>query len=78
MVEVNIAEGKHLTERNIIWLRYKLLTIDIHYKVHWRVGRRLGLYRLISVQPFIGSVLSIKEFCLSSVLWILEILCCLY
>ena len=38
-------------------------------QVHWRVGRRLGLHRLIS---------TIREFCISSVLWVLEVLCCLY
>ena len=48
----------------------------IHCKVHWRVGRRLGSYRLISAQPMIGSI--IREFCISSVLWVLEVLCCLY
>ena len=26
----------------------------IHCKVHWRVSRRLGSYRLISAQPLIG------------------------
>ena len=30
----------------------------IHCKVYWRVGRRLGSYRLISVQPLIGSTIS--------------------
>ena len=48
----------------------------IYCKVHWRVGRRLGSYRLISVQPLIGS--TIREFCISSVLWVLGVLCCLY
>ena len=48
----------------------------IHCKLHWRVGRRLGsLYRLISGQHLIGS--TIREFCISSVLWVLEVLCCL-
>ena len=32
----------------------------IHCKVHWRMGRRLGLCRLISAQPEIGS--TIREF----------------
>ena len=44
--------------------------------LHWREGRGLGLYRLISAQPLIGS--TIREFCISSVLWVLEVLCCLY
>ena len=38
----------------------------IHFKVR-RVGRRLLSYRLISVQPLIGS--TIKEFSISSALW---------
>ena len=37
----------------------------MHCKVHWRVGRRLGSYRLISVEPLTGSTIS--EFCISSV-----------
>ena len=44
----------------------------IHCKVHWRVGRRLGSFRLISAQPLIVS--TIREFCISSVLWVLEVL----
>ena len=47
----------------------------IHCRVHWRVGRRLGLWRLISVQPLIGS--TIWSFSISSALWILKVLCCL-
>ena len=47
-----------------------------HCKVHWREGRRLGSCRLISAQPLIGS--TIREFCISSVLWVLEVLRCLY
>ena len=43
---------------------------------HWRVGKRLGSFRLISVQPLIGS--TIREFCISSALWVLGVLCCLY
>ena len=45
----------------------------IHCKVHWRAGRRLGSFRLISAQPLIGSTM--REFCISSVLWVLEVLC---
>ena len=48
----------------------------IHCRVHWRVGRRLGSCRLISVQPLIGS--TIWAFSISSALWILEVLSCLY
>ena len=48
----------------------------IHCNVHWRVGRRLGSYRLHSAQPLIGS--NIWEFCISTVLWVMEVLCCLY
>ena len=29
-------------------------TCPIHWKVHWRVGRRLGSFRLISAQLLIG------------------------
>ena len=43
----------------------------IHCKEHWRVGRRLGSYGLISAQPLIES--TVREFCISSVLWVLEI-----
>ena len=48
----------------------------IHCKVHWGVSRRLGSYRLISMQPLIWS--TIREFCIGFVLWVLEVLCCLY
>ena len=48
----------------------------IHCKVHWSVGRRLGSCRLISVQSLIRS--TIRSFSLSSALWVLEVLCCLY
>ena len=53
-----------------------LFVSHIHCKVHWREGRRLGSYRLISAQPLIGS--TIREFCISSVLWVLEVPYCLY
>ena len=39
--------------------------------VHWRVGRRLGSCRLISVQPLIGS--TIWVFSTSSALWVLVV-----
>ena len=45
-------------------------------KVHWRVGRRLGSCRLISVKPLIGS--TIRAFSIGSALLVLEVLCCLY
>ena len=48
----------------------------IYCKVHWRVGRRLISFRLISAQPLTRSI--IREFCISSVMWVLEALCCLY
>ena len=48
----------------------------IHSKVQWRVLRRLGLCRLISVQPLIG--LTIRVCSIGSALWVLEVLCCLY
>ena len=48
----------------------------IHCRVHWRVDRRLGSCRSTSVQPLIGS--TIWAFSISSVLWVLEVLSCLY
>ena len=45
----------------------------IHCKVHWRVGRRLGSCILISAEPLIGS--TIAELSISSILWVLEVLC---
>ena len=48
----------------------------IHWKVHWRVGRRLESYRLVSAQPLIGQ--TIREFSISSVHWVVEVLCCQY
>ena len=42
----------------------------IHCTVHWRVGRRLGSCRLISVPPLKGS--TIRAFSMSSTLWVLE------
>ena len=48
-----------------------LCACPIHCKVHWRVGRRLGSCRLISVPHLIGSI--IRAFSISSTLWILEV-----
>ena len=48
----------------------------IRCRVRWRVGRRLGSFRLISAQPLIGS--TIREFWISSALWVLVVMCCLY
>ena len=42
----------------------------------WRVDMRLGLCRLASAHPLIGS--TIREFSIRSALWVLEVLCCLY
>ena len=42
-----------------------------HCKVHWRMGRRLGLCRLISVQYLIGS--TTRAFSVGSALWALEV-----
>ena len=39
-------------------------------------GQRLGSSRFISAQPLIGS--TIREFSISSVRWVLEVLRCLY
>ena len=46
----------------------------IHFRVHFRVGRRLGSCRLISVQPLIES--TIWAFSICSALWVLEVLSC--
>ena len=48
----------------------------IHCKDNWRASRRLGSYRLISVQTLIRS--TIRGFTISSVLWVLEVRCCLH
>ena len=48
----------------------------IHCRVHWRVGRRLGSCRSTSVQPLICS--TIWAFSISSALWVLDVLSCLY
>ena len=53
-----------------------LLCVPIHCRVHWRLGRRLGSCRLTSVQLLIGS--TIWAFSISSALWVLEVLSCLY
>ena len=45
-------------------------------RVHWRAGRRAGLCRSTSALLSIG--LTIREFSISSALWVLEVLCCLY
>ena len=49
---------------------------SIHCKLHWRVRRRLGSCRLISVRPLIG--LTIRAFSIGSALLALSVLCCLY
>ena len=49
---------------------------SIHCNVHSGVGRRLGSHRLISVKSLIGS--TFWAFSISSALWVLEVLCCLY
>ena len=48
----------------------------INCKVHWRVGRRQGLYGLIFAHPLIWSI--IRELSKSSVLGVLYVLCDLY
>ena len=53
-----------------------LLCVNHTFQMHWRVGRRLGSYRLIPEQPLIGS--TIGKLSISSVLWVLKVLCCLY
>ena len=48
----------------------------IDCRVHWRVGRRLGSCRLISVKPLIASTICV--FSISSAVWVLEVLSSLY
>ena len=57
-----------------------LLVPPIHCKVHWKVGRWLGSYRLILELPLIGfgKKKFIRELSISSVMWLLEVLCGLY
>ena len=47
----------------------------MHCKVRWRVGGRWVLRKLTSAQPLIGSI--IREFSISSAMWVLEVLCCM-
>ena len=47
-----------------------------HIQTVFQLTWRLGSNRLISAQPLIGS--TIWEFYISSVLWVLGVLCCLY
>ena len=48
----------------------------IHYKVHLKVGRRLGSCRLISVQPMIGSI--IRAYSISFAQRVLKVQCSAY
>ena len=57
-----------------MFLRMHILLISAGWA--WRVGMKLRSCRLISAQSSTGT--TIREFCKSSVLWILKILCCLY
>ena len=61
---------------NIYAVLMHFCACPIQCKVHWRVDRRLGWSRLISVQPLIW--LTIRVFSIGSALWVLEVLCCLY
>ena len=45
---------------------------------NWRVGSRLGSCKLISAQTMIGSTFREISIIISSVLWVLVVLCCLY
>ena len=47
-----------------------------HYRVLWKGGRRLELFRLISV--LLSTGLTIGRFSTGSALWELVILCCLF
>ena len=62
-----------LSERSR-YLSSIFVACPIPCKVHWRVGRRLGSCRLISVQPLIVN----HRRNLYRLLWVLEVLCCLY
>ena len=53
-----------------------LLCVSHTLQSAWRVGRRLGSCRLTSVQLLIES--TIWAFSISSALWVLEVLSCLY
>ena len=53
-----------------------LCVFHIPWTVDWRVGRRLGLCRLISAHPLKGS--TIRKLSISSALMVLKVLCCLY
>ena len=66
----------HVERMDEYHMERRFCACRIRCKVHWRVGRRLGSFRLISVQPLIGS--TIREFCISAALWVLGVLCCLY
>ena len=59
-----------------VWVPGIFCACPIHCKVHWRVDRRLGQGRMISVQFLIGS--TIRTFSISSALFLLEVQCCLY
>ena len=60
-----------------IWVPVMHFSVcPIHCRLYWRVGRRLGLCRLILVQPFTGS--TIRGFSMSFALWVLEVLYCLF
>ena len=49
-----------------VWvLVMHLCASPMHCKVYWRMGRRLGSCRLISVQPVIGSI--IRAFSMESI-----------
>ena len=54
----------------------QFFTCPIHLKINWRMGWWLGSCRLISAQTLIRS--TIREFSISSVLRVLEVLSCLY
>ena len=53
-----------------------LLCVSHTLQSDWREGKRPGLRRSISALLLIGS--TIREFSISSALWVLEVLCCLY
>ena len=64
-----------LSERfEYLWCTFVCVPYTAKYIGEWEGG--IVLYRLISAQPFIWS--TIREFCISFVLWVLEVLCCLY
>ena len=76
MKSIGLIPTTQVAYRNGLDTCDAFLCVSHTLQSHWRVARRLGLCILISEQPLIGS--TIREFDVSSVLWVLEVLCFLY